>query len=331
MNNIIATIPHYSCDICGAKGATLYPETQDLLFGVSGSYSYSQCSNPECELIWQNPMIIPEEAGRAYENYYTHAEGKMKKKGLLLRRIARVPAHLSDSIFLKLFGIKKLRKKMRYMGLLGTAPGHLLEIGCGRGEKLILFRDLGWQVTGQEIDPNAAKHASQQSGINVLCGDLPSLNLEGEKFDAIIMSHVIEHIFDIPGYLRECLRLLKPGGRLIITTPNGNSLGHKKFREFWRGLEPPRHLHIFSPKNMQLALQNADFDTTEIWSNAAGSRGVFEASYQLRDNGQPTHNKYPKTLIYYKSIYLQYKEWVMCRRGTACGEELVATATKSTT
>lgn len=328
MNNLLGTEPHDCCDICGSQGELLYSEARDLLFGVPGTFSYRRCLNPECRLIWQDPMICQHQAERAYVNYYTHAAEAMKKKGFLLRRLARVPAHLLDSILLKVWGIKKVRKEMRYMGLKSVSPGSLLEVGCGRGDRLAFFQNMGWQVSGQEIDPKAAEYVQKTYGIEVLCGDLVDLHLEAGKYDAIIMSHVIEHVFDIPGYLRECYRLLKPGGRLIITTPNSASLAHKKFGENWRGLEPPRHIHIFSLQNLQRALRLAGFEQVEMRTNAATSRGVFEASYQLRDNGKLSQKEYPSTAVYYKSIYYQYREWLDCRGGRDSGEELQAIAQK---
>lgn len=273
-------------------------------------------------------MICQDQAEQAYVNYYTHAAESMKKRGFLLRRLARIPAHLVDSVLLKLWGIKKARKSMRYMGLKTDSPGSLLEVGCGRGDRLAFFQGMGWQVTGQEIDSKAAEYVQKAYGIEVLCGDLVNLKLAAGRFDAIIMSHVIEHVFDISGYLQECYRLLKPGGRLIITTPNSDSLAHKKFAVNWRGLEPPRHLHIFSLPSLQKALQLAGFTQLEMKTNAANSRGVFEAGYQLRDSGQLCHNEYPSTAVYYKSIYYQYREWLQCRGGRESGEELQAIARK---
>ena len=108
---------------------------------------------------------------------------------------------------------------MRYLGLKELPPGRMLEIGCGRGERLCHFRDIGWEIIGQDIDIKAVAHVKATHGFDVLCGELTSLGLESEQFDAIVMSHVLEHVPDIKRILSECFRLLKFDGRLIIATP----------------------------------------------------------------------------------------------------------------
>ena len=72
------------------------------------------------------------------------------------------------------------------------------------------------------------------------------MNYPADSFDAVIMSHVIEHVPQPRELLAECARLLKLGGRLVMLTPNAESFGLDYYGRCWRGLEPPRHLQIFS-------------------------------------------------------------------------------------
>lgn len=328
MSDLLRTEPHPTCDSCGAEGALLYKDLEDHLFGVKGKYSYRQCPNEMCGLIWQDPMMQAEDIVRAYENYYTHKAGLMVTKGVLFRRLARMPGRLFDAVFMRVCGIKQARLRMRYLEMKELSPGRLLEIGCGRGEKLSLFKDLGWDVLGQEIDSRAVEHARKSTGVDVLCGDLLSLGLDADQFDAIIINHVVEHVFDVAALFEECFRLLKIGGRLAVTTPNGESLGHRTFQKYWRGLEPPRHLRIFSTRSLKKILFDAGFGECKISTVAASPRGVFEASYQLREAGCSCAEKYPETEIYYKSLFLQYREWFLCQKQQPVGEELLATAVK---
>lgn len=80
----------------------------------------------------------------------------------------------------------------------------------------------------------------------------------------ITLSHVIEHVHDHVGMLRELYRLLKPGGMLWLETPNILSLGARKYGPAWRGLEVPRHLAIFSLKSIQAALVNTGFESSQV-------------------------------------------------------------------
>lgn len=280
-----------------------------------------------CCLIWQDPMPIPEDLVKAYANYYTHSEEE-KNHGMFGRQLARLPANLLNALFIRLLGIRTQRRTMRYLGLKESPPGKMLEIGCGRGERLGLFRDLGWEVTGQDIDKKAVAHAKAARGVDVLCGELTSLGLASAQFDVIVMSHVLEHVPDIKQILSECFRLLQFGGRLIIATPNADSFGHKKFGRNWRGLEPPRHLYIFSEKNLQAILLQIGFRIVSVQTNAANARTLFEASYRLQEGALLQKEKYPKTAIYYKSLLLQYKEWLLSGKHALVGEELFAQASK---
>jgi 2-polyprenyl-3-methyl-5-hydroxy-6-metoxy-1,4-benzoquinol methylase len=69
-------------------------------------------------------------------------------------------------------------------------------------------------------------------------GDFQAARLDGGDFDAITMSHVIEHVPDPLASLDKCRRLLRLGGYLVLSTPNVRSLGHQRFGQSWRGLEP---------------------------------------------------------------------------------------------
>ena len=272
-------------------------------------------------------MPVAEGLAKAYENYYTHAEEK-KKRGMVGRRLARLPINLLNSLFIRLLGIRKQRQAMRYLGLKELPPGRMLEIGCGRGERLCLFRDMGWEITGQDIDIKAVAHVKAARGVDVLCGELASLGLDSEQFDVIIMSHVLEHVPDIREIISECFRLLTVGGRLIILTPNAESFGHRKFGKNWRGLEPPRHLHVFSRDNMQALLHQHNFCQVSVQTNAANARGLFEESYLLREGIVSRDEKYPSTHIYCMSLLLQYKEWILSRVYPQIGEELFVQAFK---
>jgi 2-polyprenyl-3-methyl-5-hydroxy-6-metoxy-1,4-benzoquinol methylase len=315
------------CPVCKSAGNLLYRGLKDYLFGVQGEFSYRRCNNNNCALIWQDPMPVTDDLAIAYENYYTHSEDKIKSV-MVGRRLARIPINLLNSLLIRILGIRKQRKKMRYLGMKQLSPGRMLEIGCGRGERLAHFRDLGWEVTGQEVDTKAVAHVKAMRGLDVLCGELTSLGLKSEQFDIIIMSHVLEHVPNIKQMLSECFRLLKCGGRLIITTPNADSLGHKKFGENWRGLEPPRHLQIFSKNNLQAALLQHNFFRVSVKANPANARGLLEASYLLRERNISPKAKYPPTSIYCKSLFFQYKEWMLSRSCPHVGEELFAQAFK---
>ena len=151
------------------------------------------------------------------------------------------------------FPIRRTEADAQVRFLSAIPAGRLLDVGCGSGEWLLEMRDRGWPVQGIDFDENAVNVAKSR-GLQVECGSLEQHGLPADFFDAITLSHVIEHVPDPFQTLRECTRVLKPGGRLVLFTPNCGSLGHRFFKNHWRGLEPPRHLHLFSMPAMHTIL-----------------------------------------------------------------------------
>jgi SAM-dependent methyltransferase len=183
---------------------------------------------------------------------------------------------------LHLFPLKRREVEAQVRTLFAHPGGKILDVGCGTGEWLSFMRDLGWAVEGVEFDAAAADVAKQR-GITVRCGSLRQQNLPAASYDAITLNHVIEHVPDPIETLSECRRLLKPGGRLVISTPNSASLSHRIFGPNWRGLEPPRHLHVFSMDCLRNALEKAGFKTVRLIPEVASS--VIYESVLLRRGG----------------------------------------------
>ncbi len=112
------------------------------------------------------------------------------------------------------------------------------------------MRDLGWQVEGVEPDARAVDISRRHFSLDVFHGTLDEFAAPVASYDGITLNHVIEHVPDPIALLQRCERLLKPGGRLAIATPNVTSLAARYFRSTWRGLEVPRHLCLFSKKSL---------------------------------------------------------------------------------
>ena len=79
----------------------------------------------------------------------------------------------------------------------------------------------------------------------------------GEGFDAVVLDNVLEHVPDPVATLRRAWSLVRAAGRLIVLTPNAASYGHARFGARWRGLEPPRHLVLFTPISFAAAALRA--------------------------------------------------------------------------
>lgn len=243
-----------------------------------------------------------EDIPKAYRQYYTHGPGERERVNQFgserntprrLRRIRayfkkayynsahNAPLHFRAVHLLTSYGIGLhpilFRKFKRASGYLPYVPnGKLLDVGCGDGLYLSYMRRLGWEVEGVEVDERAAELARQR-GFVVHCGTLKDQGFEDSRFDAIVLSHVLEHVHDPVRLLQECHRILKTRGLIRIFIPNIDSLGHRRFKANWIGLDPPRHLHLFTASGLRELARRAGFSTT-IQTNSVFSQFNCSAS-----------------------------------------------------
>jgi len=129
--------------------------------------------------------------------------------------------------------------------------------------------------------------------------------------------------------IRECFRLLKPGGILSIVTPNSQSFGHSAFKNDWRGLEPPRHLYIYSPTALErLALLAGFHDYTIVTTaiNAAGT--VTQESIRLRKLSLTGNSYVSPVNVKVISHLFRLFEFALLRVKKNAGEECVLLATR---
>lgn len=330
------------CLLCNAPGTPLYSGLSDHLFGAPGQWGFLECTR--CRLAWLNPRPIPADLSKVYGTYYTHVgnrsgNGSASPLALLRKKSKRGLyafvsgcSELADSWFWRQLGrplswVPLLRERalMGMMCLKAADRGKLLDLGCGDGRFLALMRDAGWEVKGIEPDPTAARIAQQEFGVSVTVGALEDAGLPDEAFDAVTLSHVIEHVHDPVALLSECRRVLKPGGSVVIVTPNIRSLGHQKFGSSWRGLEPPRHLHIFSLGTLRVCCERAGLRVQTLRTSARGSGLVWQESETITRNREWSSVKrglWPQ----FRGMLFNLQEDVLRRKSEEVGEEMVVRA-----
>jgi len=138
---------------------------------------------------------------------------------------------------------------------------------------------------GVEMDPQAAKVAREYRQLPVFVGTLEEAQLLEGSFDAITMYHVLEHVLDPTSLLKECYRLLSPGGHLVMAMPNVGSLGHRIFRQHWLALDPPRHLCLWRAATLSKVLRDTGFRVLRCVPRPAGAAFIYSASQQIRLHG----------------------------------------------
>lgn len=152
-----------------------------------------------------------------------------------------------------------LLQQMRNLPRCPGPDARLLDVGCGNGGFLELARSAGWSVQGMDFDA-AAVATARGLGLDIQQGGLELLQRsDAGSFAWISFSHVLEHVHAPLSWLRELHRLIKPGGTLWLQTPNIGSIGHARYGKNWRGLEPPRHLTLWTLDTLCRGLKEVGF------------------------------------------------------------------------
>ncbi|HEY0640628.1 MAG TPA: class I SAM-dependent methyltransferase [Pseudonocardiaceae bacterium] len=114
------------------------------------------------------------------------------------------------------------RHEVAYEELLPLCRGAVvLEAGCGEGYGADLLAGVADRVIGVDYDAATVRHVrARYPRVDVLRGNLVGLPLAGGSVDVVVNLQVIEHLWDQAGFVRECARVLRPGGLLAVTTPN---------------------------------------------------------------------------------------------------------------
>lgn len=114
------------------------------------------------------------------------------------------------------------RHEVAYARLLDRCAGKtVLEAGSGEGYGADMIASVASKVTGLDYDAGAVAHVRERyPRVEMIQGNLADLPLDDDSVDVVVNFQVIEHLWDQGQFLRECLRVLRPGGELLISTPN---------------------------------------------------------------------------------------------------------------
>lgn len=246
-----------ACNLCGG---TRWEALEEV-----GATRVVRCA---CGLVFLTPQPPRPLIERAYDaEYYTPWEGQARCRARIWQqRIERVEALVSP-------------------------PGRLLDVGCGTGDFLRVARPRGWGVSGTEISPYATKAARTQE-LTVVEGEVWEAGFPSEAFDVVTCWHVIEHASSPRRVVEEIHRVLRPGGWLVLATPNLEDHIFRVAYVLARRRRPPlfepdeRELHLFhftartlgtlvASAHFEVATVSFDRGAAAVW----GKRLVNELAY----------------------------------------------------
>jgi len=231
----------HRCTICGG----------DLVEQVRGSDLSYLCKCMGCHLVSVYPFPREEELRAIYTaDYFKNHESS----------VMGYDDYESDRPNIIKTADRRLREIERRM-----PAGRILDVGCALGFFLEEAQRRGWTVEGIDISAHAVQYAKERLGISARVGTLRDSQFEKESFDVITMWDVIEHLPDPVGELALCRDLLRPGGLIVLSTPDLESLVAKITGPRWMGFKlADEHIYYFSRKTITLALETAGLEMVEI-------------------------------------------------------------------
>jgi 2-polyprenyl-3-methyl-5-hydroxy-6-metoxy-1,4-benzoquinol methylase len=244
---------HVVCNLCGSDAPRLLYRSRDYRLRIDETdWAVVRCT--ECGLGYLDPRPTPEESEQYYPAQYFDRNDPATL-GRYEREAAYVPA----------------------------AGGRLLDIGTADGGFLRVMKERGFEVEG--IDGYAPVTAPDLKVHRAL---FPSdTGLAPASYDVITAWAVFEHLRDPAGAFRECARLLRPGGLLVIQVPNLRSVfGRMSLQE-----DVPRHLYCFSPRTLKRYATRAGLQlervihTTDLFGGSG--RGVLRLLLTRAAGGTP--------------------------------------------
>jgi 2-polyprenyl-3-methyl-5-hydroxy-6-metoxy-1,4-benzoquinol methylase len=220
-----------TCPICRSQRTFLLNSVPDIeLHTSSRSFDYYSCR--ACDLIFINPFPS-DRINEIYPDHYYSTAGPDKS---LLNRVR-------DALDKRLFA-----------RILNKIPGKslsVLDVGGGAGWMLKLAREADSRVSYTAVvDLNSkSRPLAVENGHEFFCTLVEDFRTE-RKFDLIILLNLIEHVAVPETVLRNLSNLLQPQGRVVVKTPNTQTVDRKIFqRMYWGGYHSPRHWILFNKRN----------------------------------------------------------------------------------
>ncbi|MCA1560177.1 MAG: class I SAM-dependent methyltransferase [Acidobacteria bacterium] len=146
----------------------------------------------------------------------------------------------------------------------------LLEVGTGAGLFLKAAERAGWSVSGLELSGEGATFARDRLGLEVRQERAEAMTFAPRSFDVAVMFDVIEHLFDPGAVLGATHSALRPGGLIVISTPNFDALSRHALGADWAVLSPLEHLYYFTEGTLAAILQRAGFQRIQFVRQFAG-------------------------------------------------------------
>jgi 2-polyprenyl-3-methyl-5-hydroxy-6-metoxy-1,4-benzoquinol methylase len=255
-----------ACNQCGSRDADIVGRGTDREYYSSADvFAVARCRN--CGLIYLNPRPASDELPRIYPpSYHSYImDEAVGSKGSFITRMRQKA------------GARRFAPVMRHVTALPQID--LLDVGCGNGWLLHVIRSLDpdrIRTFGVEISEPVCETA-RKLGHTVYCGRFEDVDLD-RSFDIINLTHVIEHVSDPRLVARKAQQALKPGGLLVLETPNIGSVEWPWFKAGnWGAYHIPRHWYFYDRDTIRNLGAAEGFDMVDWYCHPGPTHWVWTA------------------------------------------------------
>ena len=181
-------------------------------------------------------------------------------------------------------------KKALEMLVKDKESAKILEIGSGLGYLTYSMLQAGYNATGMDVSATAVASARDTFGDHFICRDLYEYaGLFPESYDIVVLTQVIEHVINPLNFIEAVLKLLKPGGRAIITTPNKS---FHPLEEVWASDLPPVHYWWLGEESMHFIATKLNAEISFINFNE-----YFRKNYRVIATRSMAPERLPKPFL----------------------------------
>ena len=234
--------PHRACGACGAIVNTVCHHQRFVIpegYPLPAEYNVVACRR--CGFVFADPDASQRDYDRFYSNWSKYDDSATATgSGVSTYDAARLAITAAD-----------------IQRALPSRAANILDAGCATGGLLTALRDRGFTaVAGLDPSPRCAA-ACRDRGFEAYVGSIASAPAHMPKFDCLVLSHVLEHVYDIPAFFAAARNLLSPGGYLYLETPDATRYDdylYAPFQEF-----NTDHINHFSPRALENTAQHFGF------------------------------------------------------------------------
>jgi SAM-dependent methyltransferase len=259
-----------TCPLCGSRDLAVHLRHGDMFQHKPGTFTLERCR--ACRHLFQNPRLTPTGLDIYYKDFYD---------GLGEAGMEYVFGFAASPYLARARAIKAVRE-----------PGRWLDVGAGHGHFCMAARAELPATRFDGLDLSSSIDEAQRRGWieTGYRGLFPEIapTLAG-RYDAISMSHYLEHTLDPRSELEAAHTALADGGCLLIEVPDPEFALGRVLRRYWLPWFQPQHLHLLSVSNLERLLVERGF-LPVVWHRGAAHQRVdfFFATYLLLDRIAPS-------------------------------------------